>query len=405
MSSEPTQPSQPIAIVTGAARRIGRAIALDLARHGWSVCVHHHHSGEAAAEVVAEIVAGGGRAVAVAADLADAQAVLRLVPDCCRQLSAPALLVNNASIFLYDDVESLTPEQWDRQMAVNLRAPVLLAQAFAAHLPATANASIINLIDQRVLRPTPQFLSYATAKSGLYAATLMLAQALAPRIRVNGIGPGPVLASIHQTPEQFARQVASLPLGHGPSPEEIAGAVRFLVASPSITGQMIALDGGQHLAWRTPDVGVDAVSSGATSIQSAPPAPTLPHRGSIGLCEGIRRVLVKDLEIRTVIGVHDEEKRAPQRVLVNVELAVREDGPFESDRLEDVVDYSAVVARIEAIAAAGHVNLVETLAERVAAGCLADPKVLAARVRIEKPDVIANARGVGVEIERKRLRA
>lgn len=196
----------------------------------------------------------GGTAAALRADLADAAATSGLVPACAAALGAPTCLVNNASLFLQDTLAGLDARQWDLQLAVNLRAPVLLAQAFAAHLPPQTAGNIINMIDQRVWQPTPHFLSYATAKAGLWWTTRTLAQALAPHIRVNGIGPGPVLANGYQTPEQFERQCAATPLERGSTPEEIAAAVRFILDAPALTGQMIALDGGQHLAWQTPGI-------------------------------------------------------------------------------------------------------------------------------------------------------
>lgn len=238
-----------IALVTGAGRRIGRAIALDLARSGWRVGVHYATSRHEAEAVVAEIRALGSKALAIGADLADTGAADELIERCVDAFGAPQLLVNSAALFLDDRIESLDPAQWDRQMAVNLRAPVLLAKAFAARLPADRQGLIVNIIDQRVWRLTPEFFSYTIAKAGLYAATQTLAQALAPRIRVNAIGPGPVLASIHQTPEAFREEVADTLLTRATPPEEIAAAVRFIIDAPSMTGQMIALDAGQHLAW------------------------------------------------------------------------------------------------------------------------------------------------------------
>ncbi len=243
-----------VVLVTGAARRIGRSIALDLARHGWTVGVHYAGSARDAEHVVAEIARHGGRAMALKADLADAEAVAALVDACAEQLGALTCLVNNAALFLDDRIGTLDPAQWDRQHAVNLRAPVLLAQAFAAQLPAGVNGLVVNVIDQRVWRPNPQFFSYSVAKAALWAATRTMAQALAPRIRVNAIGPGPVLRSVHQTESEFAQEQAATLLGHGTSGDEIARAVRFLIDAPAMTGQMIALDGGQHLAWRTPDI-------------------------------------------------------------------------------------------------------------------------------------------------------
>jgi len=389
-----TQHTTPrIALVTGAARRIGRAIALRLAAEGWQVGVHHNGSTADAAETVAAIEARGGAAVALSADLADPAAATGLVPACVAALGPPSCLVNNASLFLPDAIGTLGLELWERHQAINLRAPVLLAQAFARHLPDGIEGNIVNLIDQRVWKPTPLFFSYAIAKNGLLAANTMLAQALAPRIRVNAIGPGPVLPSIHQTPEQFAQECRALPLEHGTTPEEIAEAVVFLLGARAMTGQMIALDGGQHLAWQSPEL---AASSGGIARRVAPANPQ-PASGPVF---GIRHVLIKDLELMTMIGVHDAERRAPQRVLVTVDLAVRENGPASGDRLEDVLDYAVIVGRIEQTVTAGHINLVETLAERVAAVCLDDPRVASVQVRIEKPDVIANAGSVGVEIRR-----
>jgi NAD(P)-dependent dehydrogenase (short-subunit alcohol dehydrogenase family) len=237
-----------VALITGAGRRIGRTIALDLSRNGWHVAVHYAASRQEAGAVVAEIRHAGGVAIALGADLADAGEAELLIPRCADALGAPELLVNSAALFLDDRLETLDPDQWDRQQAVNLRAPVLLAKAFAAHLPPGRQGLIINIVDQRVWRLTPEFFSYTIAKAGLYTATQMLAQALAPRIRVNAIGPGPVLPSIHQTPDAFAEEVATTPLGRATPPEEIASAVRFILDAPSMTGQMIALDAGQHLS-------------------------------------------------------------------------------------------------------------------------------------------------------------
>ena len=247
-------PSNDTVLITGAARRIGRAIAIDFASRGWKVGVHCHTSASDAARLVHEIVDKGGRAVALQADLADIAAVGGLVPACADALGPPTCLVNNASLFLYDTIATLDPKQWDLHLAVNLRAPVLLAQSFATHLPAPCHGNIVNIVDQRVWKPTPHFFSYSVAKAGLWWATQTLAQALAPRIRVNAIGPGPVLASAHQTAEQFERQRVSTPLGRGSAAGEIAAAIRFILDATAMTGQMIALDGGQHLAWQTPDV-------------------------------------------------------------------------------------------------------------------------------------------------------
>jgi NAD(P)-dependent dehydrogenase (short-subunit alcohol dehydrogenase family) len=241
--------SEPVALVTGAARRIGRAIALDLARHGWSVAVHYGRSRAEAEEVVAEITGLGRRAVALDCDLAREAEVERLVPRAAAALGPITCLVNNASNFEMDKADTATRESWDRHMETNLRAPLVLSQAFARQLPEGATGNIVNLLDQRVWKLTPYFLSYTVAKSGLWTLTRTLALALAPRIRVNGIGPGPTLPSERQSADQFRQQQLAVPLKHGATPEEIAATLRFILATPSMTGQMIALDGGEHLGW------------------------------------------------------------------------------------------------------------------------------------------------------------
>ncbi|KIL97188.1 FolM Alternative dihydrofolate reductase 1 [Paramagnetospirillum magnetotacticum MS-1] len=237
------------ALVTGAGRRIGREVALDLARQGFAVAVHYHHSAEEALAVVAEITQAGGRAVAVAADLACEEQVAALVAASEAAVGPLGLLVNNASVFERDDALGATRASWDLHMEVNLRAPFVLTQEFAKGLPDGAEGLVVNLLDQRVWSLTPHFTSYTLSKAALWAATQTLALALAPRIRVVGIGPGPALPSVRQTEAQFAAQVAQLPLARGTSPGEVCRTLRFLLATPSITGQMIALDGGQHLGW------------------------------------------------------------------------------------------------------------------------------------------------------------
>ncbi len=240
------------ALVTGAARRIGRTLALALADAGFDVVVHYRGSGADADAVCAEIAARGRRAVSLAADLAVEGEAQRLVERAQEAAGPLVLLVNNASVFREDSLETMTREGWDAHMETNLRSPLVLAQAFAAQAP--DGACIVNLLDQRVWKPNPQFFTYSLSKAALWAATRTLAQALAPRIRVNGVGPGPTLPSVHQTPDEFADEARNVPLQRRATPEEIAGAVLYLVDAPSVTGQMIAVDGGQHLAWRTPDI-------------------------------------------------------------------------------------------------------------------------------------------------------
>ena len=269
-----SSPPLRVALVTGAARRIGGAIALELGRRGWAVAVHHKNSPVDAQGVVAEIVAAGGRAVALAADLTQTAALPDLIARCADAFAtSPSCLINNASLFDEDALTALDPAVWEAHQSVNLTAPIFLSKAFAASVPAGVPANIVNIVDQRVWRPVPLFFSYSVSKAALWAATQMMAQALAPHIRVNAIGPGPVLRSIHQTEEQFARQAAATPLERGTSPQEIARAVIFLLEQPAITGQMIALDGGQHLAWRTPDV-VDVEGSASTASPGGIPGIT-----------------------------------------------------------------------------------------------------------------------------------
>jgi NAD(P)-dependent dehydrogenase (short-subunit alcohol dehydrogenase family) len=235
------------ALITGAARRIGRALALDLSRGGWTVAIHCRKSRDEADRLAEDIEAQGGRAKSFQADLIDIKASKELVAAVTRDLGAPAVLINNASEFLPDTLQGLDETTWDLHLGINLKAPIFLAQAVAAALPDDCDGNIINIIDQRVWNLTPEFFSYTISKAGLWTATRTLAQALAPRVRVNAIGPGPVLRSIHQTNDDFELESRSTLLGRGASTDEIAAAVRFILATPSLTGQMIALDGGQHL--------------------------------------------------------------------------------------------------------------------------------------------------------------
>ena len=238
-----------VALVTGAGERIGKSIAMATAEHGYSVAVHYRRSSEAAAAVVAEIEAAGGQARAFAADLADEEATAGLVAA-ASALGPVTCLVNNASLFEYDSAATVNRRSWDAHMVVNLRAPLVLAQAFAAALPSEREGVIVNLLDQRVANLTPHFLSYTVSKSALWTLTQTLAMALAPRIRVMSIGPGPTLPSAYQDEAAFARQVAATPLARAVSVDEICHALRFILDARSLTGQMIALDSGQHLGWR-----------------------------------------------------------------------------------------------------------------------------------------------------------
>jgi NAD(P)-dependent dehydrogenase (short-subunit alcohol dehydrogenase family) len=247
----PTPAIPKAALVTGAGQRIGRACALALAEAGFAVAVHYRGS-RTAAEAVVAAIGDNGKAVALSTDLADEAAVAELMHRAASALGPIGVLVNNASVFANDTVDEVTRASWDEHLAVNLRAPFVLMQEFARGLPADAGGLIVNLLDQRVWNLTPYFVSYTLSKAGLWTLTQTMALALAPRIRVNGIGPGPTVPSARQSSEQFIEQCRSVPLQRGTSPMEIGAALRFLLAAPAITGQMLALDGGQHLGWAQP---------------------------------------------------------------------------------------------------------------------------------------------------------
>jgi NAD(P)-dependent dehydrogenase (short-subunit alcohol dehydrogenase family) len=242
------------ALVTGAARRIGKELALDLARAGFDVAIHCNRSRTEAEEVQTAIKAMGRKACIVEGDLAEVKTPDRIMAAAVKHLGPLSLLVNNASVFEPDDVGEITIDSWTKHSDTNLRAPVMLSQAFASQLPASEHGNIINIIDQRVWKLNPRFFSYTLSKAGLWTATRTLAQGLAPRIRVNAIGPGPALPSVRMDVEEFQKQERLTLLGRGTSPAEISQAVRFIVSQGAMTGQMIALDGGQHLVWQTPDV-------------------------------------------------------------------------------------------------------------------------------------------------------
>jgi len=243
--------SSNVAIVTGGGRRIGAAIVADLARHDWAVAIHCNRSREDADRLAGEIRNAGGQAAVIVADLSQTDDVGRIVDETVAALGPPTLLVNNAATYERDSFGALDRRQWRRQMAINFESPVFLSEAFAAALPPSAEGNIVNVIDQVVLRPTARNVSYQLAKSGLWTASQMLAQALAPQIRVNAIAPGPSLPNTSQTAERFQLQAGTVLLRRGPELAEFGRTVRFFVENRSITGQMVALDGGQHL-WEAP---------------------------------------------------------------------------------------------------------------------------------------------------------
>ncbi|MGE0213307.1 MAG: SDR family oxidoreductase [Parvibaculaceae bacterium] len=247
------EPTRGVALVTGGARRIGRAIVLRLAASGWAVAIHHHRSASEAQRLEDEIAETGGRATCVSGDLVEEGVAAHLLRE-ASHLGAVTLLVNNASCFEPDEMGKLAPAGWDRHLDCNLKAPVFLSQAFAAALPENTSGNIVNVIDQRVLKPNPRFFSYSVSKAGLWWATRTMAQALGPRIRVNAIAPGPAMASKRMGEADFRAQAEATLLKRGTNGEEIAAALLFILATPSMTGQMITLDGGQHLLWQTPDL-------------------------------------------------------------------------------------------------------------------------------------------------------
>lgn len=252
------------ALVTGAGVRLGRAMALYLGARGYDVAVHYATSAVAADDVVAQLRGMGRRAGAVQADLLDEDATQGVIPRAMEVLGGPVtVLVNNASIFDYDNIRTATRASWDRHMESNLRAPFVLTQGMAAHIPdavqdengeQVAQGLIVNMIDQRINKPTPEFMSYTLAKMGLWALTRTAAQGLAPHVRVNAIGPGPTLQGARQSAAHFAAQRQSTILQRGAHPADVTAALGYFIDAPGVTGQIICTDGGQHLAWQTPDV-------------------------------------------------------------------------------------------------------------------------------------------------------
>lgn len=252
------------ALVTGGAQRLGRAMSLALAQDGWTVAIHYNSSDEQATALAEEISAAGGTAVTVQADLLDVDATATLVARASAALGHPlTLLINNASIFEYDNFATATMESWERHVGSNVRAPFQLTQAFAAQAPdavadsngePVAQAAIVNMCDMRVRKLTPEFTTYTIAKSALWTLTQTAAQGLAPHVRVNAIGPGPTMQGTRQSDTHWNNQRAATILKRGSDPQEIVAALRFMLSVDGFTGQLLCMDGGQHLAWKTPDV-------------------------------------------------------------------------------------------------------------------------------------------------------
>ena len=253
-----------VALVTGAGARLGRAMALYLADRGYDIAVHYAQSQQGAQEVVEAARAKGRKAQAFQADLLIEEETQALFPAVLAAMDGPVTcLVNNASIFEYDVLETATRDSWDRHFESNLRAPFVLTQALAAQIPdpttddmdePVAQGLVINMLDQRVRKLTPEFMTYTLAKMGLWALTQTAARGLAPRVRVNAIGPGPTLQGARQTKEHFYAQRAATVLQRGSNPSDVTAALGFFIDSPGVTGQLICTDGGQHLGWQTPDI-------------------------------------------------------------------------------------------------------------------------------------------------------
>ena len=249
------------ALITGAADRLGCAMALELAARGVNVVIHYSNSVEMAATTVADAIALGVQAVAIQADLTDRDQADALVARAVDAIGQLDVLINNASIFEYDNLGTATHAGWDRHMSSNFQAPFILTQAFAAQAPKVgtdgeplAQAAIINMVDQRVRKYTPEFMTYSLAKNALWTLTQTSAQALAPAIRVNAIGPGPTLQGTRQSRAHFDGQRGATILQRGANVDDIVGAMRYFLDAVAVTGQLICVDGGQHLGWKTPDI-------------------------------------------------------------------------------------------------------------------------------------------------------
>jgi NAD(P)-dependent dehydrogenase (short-subunit alcohol dehydrogenase family) len=250
-----TESSRKAALVTGGAHRIGKSLCLALAREGWAVAIHYGSSADSAEALAREITQRGGKAASVSADLSSEDETLAAFDKAQQTIGPLSLIVNNASIFEKENWDDVTAESWTRHLNINLRAPYILSQALARELPVPQTGNIINIIDQRVWNLTPHFVSYTVSKAGLWTLTQTLALALAPRIRVNGIGPGPTLPNPRQDADAFKRQAEATPLERAVNPDEIAAAMCYLLSAPGVTGQMIAVDSGEHLGWAQPKQG------------------------------------------------------------------------------------------------------------------------------------------------------
>ncbi|MGQ2990895.1 MAG: SDR family oxidoreductase [Brevundimonas sp.] len=249
----------PVILITGAARRVGAGLARRLAADGLRVAVHHRGGATEAEQVVADIRASGGDAQTFAADLSVSAERTALIADVISAFGRLDVLVNNASTFAYDTLETMTDQDWDAHIADNLTAPVMLARDFARALGTGGHGVVINILDQKVLAPNPDFFSYTAGKIGLAGLTQTMALALAPRIRVMGVAPGLLLPSGAQTQDDFERAWVDTPLGLGPTLDDLARTIRYILDTPSLTGRILAVDGGESLVRRARDVAFDGV--------------------------------------------------------------------------------------------------------------------------------------------------
>jgi dihydroneopterin aldolase len=432
--SSESRHTAPVALVTGAGKRLGRGIALALAQQGWNIGVHYATSAAEATETVSAIEALGRRALALQADLADETQVLALLPTLSAALGPVQALVNNASRFVFDEAADFSQASFNAHMLPNLAAPVLLARELhrllsdRPGLPQPAGV-VVNLLDQKLYGYNPDFLSYSLTKAGLDAANTMLAQALAPRVRVVGVAPGLTLPSYLLEGDEFARAHAQhSPLGRCSDPEDVIAAVCFAIANRSMTGSVIVVDGGQHIRPLPRDVSLMPAAQPTPSPpeplgQAVAPAPgqhadddrhaaaspptQMPLQcnttasSSDRNASAFQTAFVRGLRLDAQIGVFDHEKGRTQPLEVDLEVRVNA-ARFapQHDRLEEVFDYQALRAVALDVAQGGHIQLLETFAARVLDRVLALPDVLGARLRVSKFTAFEDCTAVGVLVER-----